>query len=168
MVPFFALCISFVVFFLAGRLGVTALLSWRSALRWALAVMFLLTASAHFNSMRADLVRMVPPAFPAPELLVTVTGVLEILGAIGLVVPRLARPAAVSLSLLLVAMFPANVHAAAQGVQLGGAAATALLPRTILQLIFVGALLLAGFGSAGRGAGRRSEVDGAARPRLER
>lgn len=43
---------------------------------------------------------MVPPAFPRPDLLVTLTGVLEILGAIGLFVPRTARLACICLALL--------------------------------------------------------------------
>jgi uncharacterized membrane protein len=53
---------------------------------------------------------MVPPFLPAPELLVTVTGVLELAGAAGLVWSRTAPWAAGGLSALLVAMFPANVY----------------------------------------------------------
>ncbi len=48
--------------------------SWIGALRWALAAMFLLTASAHFGPQRPDLVNMVPGVLPDPELLVTLTG----------------------------------------------------------------------------------------------
>jgi len=51
------------------------------ALRLALSGMFLLTASAHWGKRRPDLIRMVPSVFPRPDLLVTFTGVLEILGA---------------------------------------------------------------------------------------
>ena len=58
-------------------------LGWWTALRIALAVMFLLTASAHWGKRRADLIRMVPAAFSRPDLLVTITGVCEIAGAVG-------------------------------------------------------------------------------------
>jgi uncharacterized membrane protein len=51
---------------------------------------------AHFNSMRTDLVAMVPPSIPNPELMVTFTGFCEVLGAIGLLVPRTRRMAAVA------------------------------------------------------------------------
>jgi uncharacterized membrane protein len=52
------------------------------ALRYGLAAMFLLTGGAHFIGMRAQLIAMVPTWLPAPDLLVTVTGVLELLGGI--------------------------------------------------------------------------------------
>ena len=136
MIPFIVLVVSFAVFFAITR-------DWFRAARYAFAVMFLLTAAAHFVPVqRADLVKMVPPSFPNPGLIVTITGVLEILGAIGLVVPRTARPAAGSLAVLLVAMFPANVYAAANDLTLMGKPATALVPRAIIQLVFLGGLVL--------------------------
>src|SRR5262245_26443772 len=112
MVPLIALVSVTSVLCLAARLGVPPLAAWPLPLRGGLAAMFLLTASAHFLSGREDLIRMVPPWLPAPALLVTATGVLEILGAVGLLVPQTARLAAAGLALLMVAMFPANVHAA--------------------------------------------------------
>lgn len=123
----------------AGTAGISPLRSWHTSLRGGLAAMFTLTGTAHFNDMRGDLVAMVPPALPHPELLVTVTGVLELLGAAGLLHRRTAPWAAGGLTLLLVAMFPANVHAALAGLMLNGAPATALLPRTLMQLVFAAA-----------------------------
>jgi uncharacterized membrane protein len=117
--------------------------AWFTSLRIALAAMFLLTASAHFGSLRSDLVRMVPPIFPRPDLIVTLTGIAEILGAIGLLVPRTAPWAAGCLSALLLAMFPANVHSALEGIPLGGRPATPLVLRTVLQLVFLAATLVA-------------------------
>jgi uncharacterized membrane protein len=55
---------------------------------------------------------MVPASLPAPAMQVSATGVLELLGAIGLMVPRALPAAAYGLMTLLVAMFPANVHVA--------------------------------------------------------
>ena len=90
--------------------------SWTGALRIALAVMFGFTAVSHFHRRtRPDLIRMVPAGLPAPALLVSATGVLELLGAIGLMVPRAMPAAAYGLMALLAAMFPANVHAAREG-----------------------------------------------------
>jgi uncharacterized membrane protein len=62
--------------------------------------------------MRRDMIAIVPPALPAPALLVTVTGALELLGAAGLLNPPTRVAAAVCLFLLMLAMFPANVYAA--------------------------------------------------------
>jgi hypothetical protein len=90
-----------------GAAGVDAFGTWVGSARVALAVMFLFTASAHFSRMKEDLLRMVPPSFPSPRTLVLVTGVLEIAGAIGLLVPATRRIAGIGLALLLLAMFPA-------------------------------------------------------------
>src|SRR5215471_6990933 len=87
---------------------------WWTALRIALAAMFLLGASAHWGKRRADLVRMVPAVLPRPDLLVTITGLCEVLGAVGLLIPRVAPVAALGLSLLLIVLFPANIRAARQ------------------------------------------------------
>jgi len=70
---------------------------------------------------------------------------LELLGAAGLLLPSTARAAAVSLTALLVAMFPANVRAARRKLTIGGKPATRLPLRAFLQVIFIAALLAAGF-----------------------
>ena len=136
MAPLVVLVIVTVLLRVLGALGVRAL-GWHAALRGGLAAMFVLTGISHFVGMRPDLIAMVPPALPHPALLVTVTGVLELAGAAGLLHRRLAPWAAGALGLLLVAMFPANVYAAMEGLTLGGSPAMALAPRTLLQLLFL-------------------------------
>ena len=139
MAPLIALTAGFLFARLAGALGVDALDGWHPSLRVGLALMFVLTGLAHFGGRRAGLVAMVPPTLPRPHLLVTVTGVLEIAGAAGLLLPATARLAAGCLALLMLAMFPANVHAARRGVPLAGRPATPLSLRTVLQVVFVAA-----------------------------
>ncbi len=80
---------------------------------------------------------MVPPSFPRPDLFVTVTGVLEILGAIGILVPGTRRLAGIGLVLLFLAVLPANVSAALRDVTLGGRPVTALWLRVPMQLVFI-------------------------------
>ena len=67
MIPLAVLGVAFGIFFAIGRLGNQYLADYHHALRPALAVMFLLTASAHWGAKRADLVRMVPPGFGSPK-----------------------------------------------------------------------------------------------------
>src|SRR5215510_5004559 len=110
---------------------------WHTALRFALAAMFLLTASAHWGKRRPDLIRMVPPIFPRPDLMVTITGVLQILGLIGLLVSALAPYAGVCLAILLVALFPANVRAATHNLTIAGHRATPLPTRALIQVLFL-------------------------------
>ncbi|AJT40865.1 DoxX family protein [Psychromicrobium lacuslunae] len=137
MEPLIALLVAWPVLRLIGYFGVRRLAHWQTSLRGAIAVMFTMTAIVHFVAKRDELIAMVPPGLPAPELLVTVTGVLEFAGAIGLLIPRFARSAAICLTVLLLVMFPANVYAAQAGLEM------ALLPRTILQLIFLAATIAA-------------------------
>ena len=113
MAPLIVMLVGWVI---ARSLGLTGVWSpadsWSDTLRIALAAMFAFTAVSHFHPRtRPDLIRMVPESLPAASLLVTATGVLELVGAIGLLVPGTAAAAAYALAALLVAMFPANVHA---------------------------------------------------------
>jgi len=83
--------------------------SWKAFFRWLLAVLFILAGMNHFQS--PDFYRrIVPPSFPAPTVLVAVSGVFEIVGGLGLLVPRLRRIAGWGLIALLVAVFPANIY----------------------------------------------------------
>lgn len=131
-----------------GAAGVTLLDNWVVCLRAGLAAMFITTASAHWGKRRADLIRMVPVGFPRPDLMVSFTGLLELVGAIGLLRPATAPAAAACLAFLLIAMFPANIRAAREHLTIAGTAATALPLRTIMQILFIGALLVAGFPDA--------------------
>lgn len=149
MAPFIALAGSFLLFRALGMMGLTVFGDWVTDLRIAVACMFVLTASAHWGKRRPDLVRMVPGALPKAELIVSLTGWLELIGAAGIVIPGLAKPAAIGLTLLLLAMFPANVHAARKGVAIAGKPPTPIGLRTALQLIFIAAILLAGFPPVG-------------------
>ncbi len=65
-------------------------------------------------------VRIVPPAFPEPRLLVLISGVAEIAGGIGLLLPFTKRAAAWGMALLLVAVFPANIYTAVSHVPFSG------------------------------------------------
>ena len=141
MIPFLVMLGVILVARAIGAIGVEHVDSWQAATRIGLAVMFFFTAVAHFNRMRPDLIRMVPPQLPNPAALVTLTGIAELLGAIGLLLPAVSHWAALALALLLVAMFPANVHAARSGTTLGGRPATRLALRLPMQLIWIGLLL---------------------------
>jgi uncharacterized membrane protein len=90
--------------------------------------------------MKNDLARMMPAYFPRPLLLVYVTGVLELLGAAGLVLPQFRRLAGICLIALLVGIFIANVSAAQRGVTLRGKPPTPLWLRAPMQIWFIALL----------------------------
>jgi uncharacterized membrane protein len=145
MLPFIVLVIATLLLRGIGGAGVAVLSNWIWCLRGGLAAMFLFTASAHWGKQRADLIAMVPGVFRRPDLMVTATGVLEILGAAGLLIPAIAPIAAVCLAVLLIALVPANIRAARERLTIGSRPATALPLRMFLQLVFLTALLVAGF-----------------------
>ena len=123
--------------------------------------MFLLTGVSHFIGMRAALVAMVPPALPAPELLITLTGVAELAGAAGLLWRPTVLPAAAGLSALLIGMFPANIYAAVSGWKPLGTTRSSRGP--VMQATFLAAtltVLVDGIRRAERSVGHR----GGARP----
>jgi uncharacterized membrane protein len=140
MLVLIVLLVSWLVFRAVGAAGVHALASWQDSARYALVVMFVFTATAHFNKMKHDLARMIPAYFPRPLLLVYVTGVLELLGAAGLVLPQFRRLAGICLIALLVGMFIANVSAAQRGVTLRGKPPTPLWLRAPMQILFIALL----------------------------
>ena len=82
------------------------------ARRWgcgALALLFVGAGVLHF--VRPEIFeRIVPPALPAPRLLVLLSGVAEVAGGLGLLLPATRRWSAWGLLALLVAVFPANVY----------------------------------------------------------
>jgi uncharacterized membrane protein len=144
MVPLIVLVVAVLVARLVGQLGVVHLRDWAASTRVGLAVMLCFTAIAHFNSMRGDMLAMVPPFVPNPEFMVTFTGVCEVFGAVGLLVPRTRQIAAVALIVFLLAVLPANIHAAQAGVTLRGSPATPIVPRVALQVLFIGLLWWSG------------------------
>jgi uncharacterized membrane protein len=131
---------AWLVFRGVGAAGVHALASWQDSARYALVVMFVFTATAHFNKMKRDLAQMIPSSFPRPLLIVYITGVLELLGAAGLMLPKFRRLAGICLIALLVGMFIANVNAAQRGVTLRGKPPTPLWLRAPMQILLIALL----------------------------
>ena len=92
---------------------------------------------------------MIPPRLHRegilkPINLVYFTGVCEIAGGIGILIPILSPIAAVALAVFLVAVFPANAYAAAHRERFGRAAFP-FWPRLIAQVVLIGLVLVAGF-----------------------
>jgi uncharacterized membrane protein len=139
MAPLICLIITFLVLRGIG-LFVPYFADGHTVLRAALGAMFLLTASAHWGKRRTDLIRMVPRGIGNAGLWVSVTGIAEIAIAIGLQFPHLARGAAGAAMILLCCLFPANVKAAREHLTLLQRPVLPVLPRLVLQLVFLAAL----------------------------
>ena len=112
--------------------------SIRSALRWLLAAAMVAIGIAHFVDP-APFVRIVPPPLPALAM-VYLSGVFEVLGGVGILPVRTRRLAGWGLIALYVAVFPANLYMALNGIQLDPAnpvPAWAAWVRLPFQLLFI-------------------------------
>ena len=79
------------------------------AARIGFALFFVAAGTMHF--VAPGYYRTIVPSYlPAPGELVAVSGAAEVLGGIGLLVPRLRRVAGIWLIVVLVAIVPANVE----------------------------------------------------------
>lgn len=89
----------------------------RRTIRYWVALNFVAVGVLHFTH-GALFAAIVPPFLPAPMALVYISGVAEIAGGVGLLVPKLRRAAGWGLLALLVAVYPANIHMAVNEVYL--------------------------------------------------
>lgn len=106
--------------------------------RWLLTVFMVGAGVNHFVSP-AHYVAMMPAMLPEPLLLVQISGVAEILGGLGLVVPATRRLAAWGLIALLIAVFPANLNMAINHLPVGPyrVPSWALWARLPLQVLLI-------------------------------
>lgn len=90
-------------------------------------------------------VAITPDWVPNPAAVVYWTGIAEIAGAIGLLIPRVRRAAAIGLALYALCVWPANINHAINGIAIGGKVAGLgyHIPRLLLQPVIIWAPLWA-------------------------
>jgi uncharacterized membrane protein len=100
-------------------------------------VLFIAAGAVHFIRP-AMYEQIVPPQFGhAPEL-VAISGIAEIAGGLGLMIPRTCRAAAWGLIALLVAVWPANIFMAIEANRFATVApAWVLWARVPLQIVLI-------------------------------
>lgn len=119
-------------------------------LRILLAAVFAFMGINHFRPKpRRGMRAMIPPSLrrpgmPSPAFLVAFTGVCELAGAAGILAPwaLLRLIAGIALVVFLIAVFPANAHAAAHREKFG-AVAIPFWPRLAGQVVFIALVLFA-------------------------
>jgi uncharacterized membrane protein len=141
MLVFAVLAVVFAALLLLDALGLRPawLRSHRAKMRLALAAMFLLAASGRLVNPDG-LVQMIPDFLPLRREALYLSGLFELLGAIGLLVPRTRQLAGWGLITLMLVVFPANVNVALHNLQLPGIPASPLEQwvRLPLQLVLIG------------------------------
>ena len=117
----------------------------RSSGRALLAAIYL--AFGLFHLLAADrFLPIMPPWVPFPREVILFTGACEVAGGVGLMIARLRRAAGIGLALYAVAVFPANLHHALDGVRVPGLPSSWWYhaPRLAFQPVFVWWALYAG------------------------
>ncbi|WP_092166619.1 DoxX family protein [Bosea sp. OK403] len=107
-------------------------------MRWLMAAFYLAAGLLHLRSPAAFLPIM-PDWVPAPREVVILTGVAEILGAAGLLVPSLRKAAGIGLALYALCVFPANIKHAMEAIVVPGLPTSWWYhaPRLALQPILI-------------------------------
>ncbi|RAJ13818.1 DoxX family protein [Arenibacter echinorum] len=116
-------------------------IKWQLAGQIAMAAMLLFTSLGHFM-FTEGMTAMMPEFMPLKKEMVYVTGVLEILFAIGLLIPRLKILTAWLLMLFFILILPANIKAAVENInyqtgELNGNGIEYLWFRVPLQIFFI-------------------------------
>lgn len=109
--------------------------------RTAMSIMLLFTALGHFKFPKG-MAEMLPPVMPARAALVYITGFIEIIAAIGLMIPAVQKETAMLLILFFILILPANIYAAINNIdyQKGtkdGPGKSYLWFRVPLQVLFI-------------------------------
>lgn len=86
---------------------------------------------------RRDLYAMVPHQFPAPKLLVWISGLCELAGGVGVMFEPLRPWAAAALAVLLIAVFPANIQDAHRRGDRDGTFRRRITIRSAEQVVFI-------------------------------
>lgn len=97
---------------------------------------FCLGGIAHFV-WPAAFVSIIPPALPFKTPAVLITGALELLGAVGILLPRYRRAAGIGLILLTLCVTPANVYMWWHAEQFAPIPSWLLLLRLPLQVLLI-------------------------------
>jgi uncharacterized membrane protein len=111
-------------------------LTWRRAGLGFVFLYFFLGGIAHFIYTSMEM-SIVPPWIPAPHAMVLISGVFELVGAVGILIPSTRRAAGCGLILLTLAVTPANVYMLQHAELFPGAPYWVLVVRLPLQLLLI-------------------------------
>jgi uncharacterized membrane protein len=110
----------------------------RKIIRILLAIFYLIAGVSHLKSP-GGFIAITPSWVPyAPEV-VMLTGVAEIAGSIGLIIPRVRYAAGIGLALYALCVWPANINHAVNDIAIGGRHLSWWYhgPRLVFQPVFI-------------------------------
>ena len=108
---------------------------WKKIVLFGLAAFFINVGVDHFVNPEFYL-SIMPPAFPLHLEAVYISGFFEVLGGVGVLIPRLRKIAGWGLVALLVAVYPANIYMAITPGAFPEASVALLYVRLVFQFLF--------------------------------
>lgn len=128
----------YLVLTLLGKSNSTFQIAAPKRARVGLSLFFLFTSIGHFIKTEA-MAEMLPPFVPYRSGLIYLTGILELLGGVGVWIPGLTRLTGLLLILMLIGILPSNIYSAINRVDFGGhgAGPAYLLVRIPFQLFVI-------------------------------
>lgn len=91
----------------------------RRSARWLLALAYLVAGFFHLHAP-GGFIAITPPWVPRPALVVALTGLAELAGAVGLMIVPLRKAAGIGLALYALCVWPANINHAINDIAIGG------------------------------------------------
>lgn len=139
MTVFLIIILLAVILQVTVKFNLNPLKEFKNNARVATGIAFIFAGISHFAAP-SKFMEMMPPFLPAPEFLIYLSGICEVVGGISLIVSKVKSFAAVGLILLLMAVFPANIYVALNNIQLGGFMSFLVYQwmRLPMQLVLIG------------------------------
>ena len=108
---------------------------WRKIVLFGLSIFFINAGITHFTNLPFYL-SIMPPSLPLHKEAVYISGFFEVIGGIGLLIPRFRKIAGWGLFALLIAVYPANIYMAITPEAFPDIPIYALYIRLAFQFIF--------------------------------
>lgn len=140
MKPLIVLLVSFVISLIVLKI-INGEMDYALSGRIAMSVMLLFTSIAHFVFTKG-MAMMLPPFIPFKIEIVYLTGFIEMVAAIGLLIPRLSEVTGWLLIVFFILLLPANIYAASKQIDyekasFDGKNLNYLWFRIPLQIVFI-------------------------------
>jgi uncharacterized membrane protein len=137
MLAFFLIAV-IIIIGVASLINAPGFRDARGRMRWAMAIVYVAFGFFHIT-FASEFLPIMPPILPFPREIVLFTGVCEIAGGLGLLIPATRRWAGGALALYAVCVFPANLYHAYAHVVVPGLPSSWWYhgPRLLLQPVLV-------------------------------
>lgn len=140
MKPLYVLLGTFITSLIISRLGFGKF-DWPLSGRIAMSIMLSFTSIGHFIFSKG-MAMMIPNFIPLKKTIVYITGFIELIAAVGILIPQTQRTTSILLIIFFILILPANINAAIKHIDFqkatnDGSSTEYLWFRIPLQVLFI-------------------------------